>query len=132
MAQGRSSWLALVALMLFLPGCAVINEENRRTLNAMDAAWTPESAGARWGLAPVALPAGLLGLAADAFVVHPACVLDDAWGDTVDWLWTPEPDESRFRRAVLTPLCALATPLVFVGDWLGRALFPMQPRKEEP
>jgi hypothetical protein len=102
--------------------------DNRRTLNALDASLTPESAAARWAAAPVALPTGLVALAVDAVVVHPACSIDDAWGDTVEWLWTPDPDESRFRRAVLLPLVTLATPPVFVGDWLGRALFAIPPR----
>jgi hypothetical protein len=105
-------------------------KDNRRTLNALDESWTPTSTTARVALAPVAFPAGLLALITDAVVVHPVCVLDDAWGDTVDWLWTPKPGESRFRRAVLTPLAALATPFVFVGDWLGRALLPLPPRQE--
>lgn len=117
-----------LAILLLLPACAMAERDNRRTLNAMDASLAPAAAGARWAAAPLALPAGLVGLAADALVVHPACSLDDAWGDTVEWLWTPDPDESRFRRAVLLPLVTLATPPVFLGDWLGRALLAIPPR----
>ena len=120
----------LLLLLALLSACSMKEKENRLTLNALDASFAPSSEGARWALAPVALPAGLVALAVDAVVVHPATVVDDAWGDTVEWLWTPKPDESRFRRAVLLPLSALATPLVWVGDWLGRSVFAIEPREE--
>jgi hypothetical protein len=123
-AGGRTTWLAS---LLLVSACAVSDERNRLTLNAMDAHLAPESTAARWAVAPVAFPAALLGLAADALVVHPATVFDDAWRDTDDWLWTPDPSESRFRRAMLLPLVVLATPLVYAGDWLGRAVFAIDP-----
>jgi len=122
---------ALLAVPLLLAACAMSERDNRRTLNALDAALAPGSAGARWALAPVGLPAGLVALAADAVLVHPACVVDVAWGDTRAWLWTPDPDESRFRRAVLLPLVTLATPPVLVGDWLGRVFFAVPARAAE-
>jgi hypothetical protein len=122
-------WLAAL-LVLALAGCAQVKEENRRTLNALDAAATPQSEAGRWALSPVALPVGIVALVTDMLVVHPACSLDDAWGDTVQLLWTPR-DESRFRRAVLLPLVTLATPLVFAGDWVGRALLPLPPREDD-
>ena len=123
---------ALVACVLLMgAGCAFFDRENRRTLNAMDAYLIPESGAARWALAPMALPAGLVGFTADVLVVHPATTLDDAWGDTVEWLWTPREHETSFRRAVMTPLAAVATPFVFTGDWLWRSVFLVQPRAEE-
>lgn len=115
---------------LLASACAVAEPTNRRTLNAMDAHLAPGSTGARWAALPLTLPAGVLGLAADAIVVHPCCVLDDAWGDTVEYLWRPR-EESRFRRAAMVPLRAVATPLVFLGDWLTRATFAVPPRQEE-
>lgn len=111
-------------------GCAVGDAANRRTLNAMDAHLAPESIAARVALAPMALPAGTLALAADAVVVHPCCVLDDAWGDTSELLWRPR-QESRFRRAVMLPVRALVTPIVFAADWLGRSVFAIPPRRED-
>ena len=127
-----SPMIALCCCALLLASsCAFFEEENRRTLNAMDADLAPSSTAARWALAPVMLPAGALGLAADVLVVHPATAIDDAWADTVEWLWTPAEDESRFRRAVMVPLVTLATPLVFASDWLGRSLFALDPREED-
>ncbi len=102
MAVARRGLIA--ALALLLAGCAVMAEENRRTLNAMDEHVAPESSAARWALAPVALPAGLVGLTADLVIVHPATAIDDAWGDTVEVLWTPRDNETGFRRAVMAPV----------------------------
>ncbi len=117
-------------LLVLATACAASEHDNRRTLNALDDQLTPDSVSARWIAAPVTLPIGVVSLAVDAAVVHPCCVFDDAWGDTVEWLWTPH-GASRFRRAVMIPLSALATPFVFAGDWLGRALFDIDPRKED-
>ena len=121
----------LLACTLFalLAGCAIVRPENRRTLNALDAHVIPDLAATRWVAAPVALPAALVAVAADVVIVHPCCVFDDAWGDTREWLWTPR-NESRFRRAVMTPLCAFATPFTFLGDWLWRAMWDIEPREE--
>lgn len=125
--RGIAHAFALLALTL-LAGCAVMESRNRLTLNLLDEHLTPSSPAGRWAAAPVALPVGLVALAADAFVVHPATVFDDTWYDTVDWLWTPAADESRFRRALLLPLITLATPVVYVGDWFRRAFFAVKPR----
>lgn len=123
---------ALLPLLLpaLLAGCAVADADNRRTLTAMDAHLAPASTAARWAALPLTLPAGMLGLFTDAVVVHPCCVIDDAWGDTAEYLWRPR-EESRFRRAVMVPVRAAATPLVFAADWLTRAMFAVPPRKED-
>ena len=117
----------LMLLLLLCAGCAVFNKDNRRTLNALDEHVAPESTAARWALAPVGLPVGLVAGVLDMVIVHPATVFDDAWGDTKQLLWTPR-DESRFRRAIMLPLATIATPFVYLGDWLGRALFDIPPR----
>ena len=131
---GRAPCRSCIALLacLFLAACSMAERDNRRTLNVLDGALAPSSDGARWALAPVALPVGLVALVADAVVVHPISVVDDAWGDTVEWLWTPDPDESHFRRAMVVPLAALATPLVWTGAWLGRSVFAVPPREDGP
>jgi hypothetical protein len=126
----RTAALSLLLLLCAatLGGCAVFEQENRRTLNAMDRNFTPDSTAARWALAPVGFPAGVVAGVLDMVVVHPSTVFDDAWGDTVQLLWTPR-DESRFRRAIMLPLVTIATPFVYVGDWLGRAIFAIPPRE---
>jgi hypothetical protein len=118
--------LILGLCLTWTAACAIGERENRRVLNALDARAAPATVGGRWALSPVALPAGLVAALADMLVVHPATVFDDAWRDTVDLLWTSR-EESRFRRALFVPLAALATPFVYVGDWLGRAVLAIPP-----
>ena len=120
--------LGVCAAGLALTGCAIFEPDNRRTLNALDRHLTPSATLGRVALVPIGLPVGLVAGVADLCIVHPATVLDDAWGDTAELLWTPR-TESRFRRALLMPLAALATPPVFLGDWLGRSIFALPPRE---
>ena len=117
--------------MSLLAGCAVFQPENRRLTNQLDAHLAPESSTLSWALVPVTLPAGVLSICADAVVVHPAASIDDAWLDTRDLLWRPR-DESAFRKAVMAPVAALLTPIVFGGDWLGRSLFNIAPYRDQP
>lgn len=121
--------LLLAVLPLVGGGCTAVREDSRRTLDSLDGNFTPASPTTRTVLLPVAIPVGFCGLLTDTLLVNPAFAIDDAWRDTVDLLWTPR-DESPLRRALFTPLAALATPLVFAGDWLGRSVFPIPPRQE--
>jgi hypothetical protein len=127
----RNSMLLLALMALALPGasCAVFDSDNRRTLNLLDEHCTPEEPVAKWALAPVALPTGLLAASVDAVIVHPVNVVGDAWGDTTELLWSSH-EESSFRRAIFAPVAVIATPFVFVGDWLGRSAFAIPPREE--
>lgn len=104
------------------------DRDNRRSLNLLDENLVPESTAGKVALAPVALPVGTAAFVADLMLVHPACTIDDAWLDTVDLLWTSR-EESTLRRVLFMPLAAAATPLVFVGDWAGRWLFPIPERR---
>ena len=123
--------VALTVIALAATGCAFSDSDNRRALNLLDEHLTPESTGAKWALAPLTLPAGLVAGTIDAALVHPVTAIDDAWGDTTELLWSPDEDESKFRRAMFTPVAALATPAVFAGDWLFRSLFAIPPRADE-
>lgn len=112
----------LSVLPLLAAACAMANGDRRRVLNALDEHLTPASVTGRWLLSPVALPVGLVAGTADAVLVHPLSQLDDAWLDTVEVLWTSHGD-SPLRRALLMPVAALSTPVVFAGDWVCRAVF---------
>ena len=119
--------LALALVGVCGSSCAIGNEERRRVLNYLDANWAPDSEGGRWLVSPVALPVGLIAGVADAVVVHPLSQVDDAWGDTVEFLWEFDRDD-QFRNVLMTPLSAVATPVVFGVDWLGRAIFDIDDR----
>jgi len=133
MGKAGIVWLAcLASAAAALSGCAVTEERYRPTLNLLDRHLAPGSIAGRWAAAPVALPVSLLALTGDAFVIHPATVFDDAWRDTDEWLWTPDPSESRFRTAVLFPLRVIATPVVYIADWSARAAFAIDPHEVPP
>lgn len=122
----------LVVAMACTAGCTMFDRDNRRTLNLLDANVAPSSTAGRVALLPVAIPVGCVALVADAVVVHPVTAIDDAWGDTVEALWSSR-NESPLREVVFTPLAAVATPVVFAGDWLWRCLWPIDPREpDEP
>ena len=121
--------LALLALLPSLAACAVFERDNRVVLNSLDEHVAPSSDVGRWLLAPVALPVGAAAVTVDAVVVRPVTQLDDAWGDTVELLWEPG-DQTPFRRVIVAPVMAVATPFVFAADWLARALF-MVPDRED-
>ncbi|MCA8974950.1 MAG: hypothetical protein KDC98_09520 [Planctomycetes bacterium] len=124
----KSSFPLLVGLLL--SACSMFERDNRRTLNWLDAELAPESSGVRYALLPVSIPVGLVGLATDAVIVHPVFSIDDAWGDTVELLWSPR-DESSLRQALFAPVAAIATPVVFATDWVWRSLWAIDPRDEE-
>jgi hypothetical protein len=109
--------------------CTVVRHDGRRTLQWLDATATPSSPVARALLLPVAIPVGGVGLLADALVRNPAHAVDDAWADTSTLLWTSR-EESALRRALFTPLAAVATPVVFACDWLCRCILPLSPAAE--
>ena len=126
----RAALLALLLPASVTHGCAVGNGERRLLLNYLDDRWTPSSETGRWLAAPVALPVGVVAGLADAVVVHPSTQFDDAWGDTVEFLWEGD-DQSAFRRVVMAPLRAAATPVVYALVWTSRAVFDISDRRQD-
>jgi hypothetical protein len=114
---------------LLLASCSMLDRDNRRLVSALDESVTPSSEAARMALLPLAVPVGTAALALDAVVLHPAVVVPDAWGDTVEVLWTSD-EESSLRKALFTPLAAAATPAVFAGAWLFRSTWPVRRRTD--
>lgn len=130
-AVARLTCMAMVACAGVLASCTMFDPDNRRTLNWLDANLTPTAHAGRMALLPLSIPVGFVALSADAIIVHPVLVIDDAWGDTVELLWTPDDDESLLRQALFSPFAAVATPFVFAGDWLWRSVFPVDPREAD-
>ncbi|MFK7739388.1 MAG: hypothetical protein AB8H80_03620 [Planctomycetota bacterium] len=124
---------ALVPLLVgvLAASCAMSNHDRRLTLNVLDEHLTPATNTGRWLAAPLALPTGAFGLAADALIVHPIAQIDDAWLDTVDALWQFDAGVD-FRTVLLTPLSAVATPVFFSLDWLARSVFDVDDHPSEP
>lgn len=119
--------------LLCLAACTTMRDDGRRTATWLDEHATPSDSTTRAVLLPLAIPAGLVALAVDTAIVNPVCAVDDAWADTDQVLWD-RGEETAMRRALFTPLAALATPVVFVCDWAWRCIFPCDPNpgRSEP
>ncbi|MBM4063303.1 MAG: hypothetical protein FJ265_19725, partial [Planctomycetes bacterium] len=55
-----------------LAACTTVRDDSRRTMHWLDAHLTPESAGARAALLPVAIPVGFAAFLTDTVAVNPA------------------------------------------------------------
>lgn len=117
----------LALLVLLLGGCAWSNRANRPVWNAFEERFVPQDTTAFYAALPLTLPAGLLCIIADTFVVHPIQVADDAWEDAGD-LWNGiEWDEHYYTEVAFLPVRVVGTPVVFVVMFLGRSLFDIPP-----
>ncbi len=119
--KGRNVVLGLIWLVA-LSSCAIFNEDNRRLLNVLDDAVTPQSTAAQIALAPPGIVVGSAALAVDAVVVHPVAVIPEAWDDVHQLYWKPR-DYTAIREALLIVPLVVLTPPTFLVDWAGRSLF---------
>lgn len=116
----------LLLSLLLLSGCAWSNRANRPVWNAFEAHLVPEGDGAFYATLPLTVPAGLVAILADTFIVHPAQVVDDAADDVVD-LWDDVPwADEYYSQLGLLPFRAVATPLVFLGSFLWRSCIDIE------
>jgi len=129
----RYAKVAVPACLLILcAGCAVFDRHNTPTLNWVEKHLVPDDPTARLLTYPLTIPAGLVAVTADALVVHPASVVDDAWRDTDEVLWHNFHWNEHYATActTLAPRAVL-TPPVVAGDFLARALFAIPERAEK-
>lgn len=129
MTNRAPTWLLVLALAL--AACAPIEREYRYTLDWLDRQAEPESTAGKLALAPLAVPVGLVAWVVDGVVIRFGLVGDDAWGDTVELLWELSDDTSDLFKASSLPLRAVLTPVVFVGDFVGRWLLPISDREDD-
>lgn len=125
---------ALATLAALTSSCAFDNQDRRILLNYLDANWTPSSTAGKWIASPITLPVGMAAGVTDAVLIHPVLQVDDAWRDTIDVLWHFD-ESTRFRTVLLTPLSALATPVVFGLSWCTRSVFDIddhEPDDDDP
>lgn len=123
--------LAVVAfclMSLLLSGCAFMNRDNTPVTNAVEEKVSSASPRVQEALFPAVWPIAAATLTADVFVVHPASVVDDALYDTRDALWDNfEWDTEYASECFKLPWRAVFTPIVFGFDFLGRAMFDIEP-----
>jgi len=115
--------IALAAVMLSTcTGCAILDKDNRRTLNLLDENVQFESTGAKVAAAPLFIPVGLAAGLTDAVVVHPLASLPKAWENTSETVWE-NPKGSEFHQAMIFLPKVAVTPVVFTLIWTARAVF---------
>ena len=117
----------VVPLLLLCCSCAVMDEENRHLVPWVEDHLVPETTVGKVLAAPVVLPVGVAAGILDAFIFHPITVVDDAYEDTADALWR----DSRLdyvAQCGSLPFKTAATPVVFVVDFAGRAMFDFSRR----
>jgi len=123
----RAKGLALVALAGLLCGsCAFMDRRNRPLWDYCVRHLVPENRSTLVATAPVVFPACLAAGAADVVLVQPAQVLDDAWYDTAEALWTKRGPWDWTDWAVM-PLRAAVTPVVWTVRFASRAVFAEPP-----
>ncbi len=129
-----STYVLLSAAQLLCAGCevgpgiAINNRQNTPVTNAVEERLSAASPGAQTLLIPAVWPVAAATLAVDALVVHPYSVVDDALEDTRDALWDDFDWDTQYATECFTlPWRAVLTPIVFGFDWLGRAIFDVQP-----
>ncbi|MFH0795142.1 MAG: hypothetical protein V2A74_14045 [bacterium] len=121
----RICFVAMLCMLLaLLSGCAFFNRKNTPALNWVEDNLVPEKNPGRAFAYPVVIPVGAVAITLDALIIHPAGVIDDAADDTRDALW----DDFNWHREYMTecavlPWRTVGTPLVFTGDFFGRAFF---------
>lgn len=112
-----------VLLLLPLVGCAWARRENRPVWTSFEDHLVPADGTAFYVALPLTVPAGLVAIVVDTLVAHPLQVVDDALDDTGD-LWRGiDLEQAYYTQAGLLPVRAVATPLWFVGSFLGRSMF---------
>ena len=116
--------VCLLAVLGSWAGCAIVEKENRRTLNALDKAVQIESTGGRIAAAPVFIPVGVAAALADMVIVHPIASVPKAADDTSEDIWE-DPTSSPFWEMMLFVPKVIVTPLYFTGAWVLRVLFPI-------
>ncbi|MHC4845156.1 MAG: hypothetical protein ACYTCU_03240 [Planctomycetota bacterium] len=123
--------LSLLALALVLGGCAWSNRDNRPVWNAFEEHLVPEGDAAFYGTLPLTVPGGIVAILVDTFIAHPIQVADDAWDDAGDVWDDMDWREEYYTEMVRLPLRGIFTPIAFVGSFLGRSLFDIEPHRSE-
>ncbi len=124
-------FFAIASLLCLNAGCAWANRDNRPVWNAFEAKLVPDATLPFVLTLPLTIPAGLVSIVTDTFIVHPATVIDDAWDDATE-LWNDlDWNEHYYTELASLPFRTVGTPIVFVFVFLGRSMFDL-PRDLTP
>lgn len=124
MGSKSKLFLILITSATLCGGCAVFNRNNTPALNFVEKNLLPSEQPARALSYPLVLPASLVAVSLDMFLLHPVSVLPHAWHDTTDVLWDHFQWDKRYATTSVSLLPRTAgTPLVFAGSFLARSTF---------
>jgi hypothetical protein len=118
----RPFLLVTILTLVLLTGCAVFDEDNRRSLNSLDEVIAPQSPANQIALAPFAVPVASGALLVDAFAVNPVYAVKPAALDTYELYWKPREVEPLTRAMLFVPIVVL-TPPTFVASWFVHSFF---------
>ncbi len=114
--------LIITALVLSCSSCAFMNRRNRPAMNFCSERLIPEHTAAKAATAVLWAPACLVAGAADAVLLHPVSVMDDAWFQTQSLVWQPT-NRGYVTECAVFPLRVAATPPLWALDFARRAVF---------
>jgi hypothetical protein len=124
--------IALLLSIFMLTGCAMFNRDNTRALNFVEEHLVPSDPLPKKLSYPVTVPVSLAAVIFDMVLLHPISVIPDAAGDTrVIWRDLPWREHYFTTSASVLPRAAF-TPVLFIGDFLGRSLFDVSEKKLRP
>ena len=121
---------SLLLLVFVAQGCAWANRDNRPVWNAFEENLVPDDEVLLWVTAPLTIPGGLVAIVLDVFLVHPAQVLDDAWGDTTE-LWDDiDWSEEYYSQTAYSLIRVPGSAIMLVGSFFARSMFDLEPNDE--
>ncbi len=139
---GPGTWPRCVALLFLcvtlaaVTQCAAFNRKNTPLVAAIETHLVPDSTPAKVAVFPLILPLGIVAGLIDVFIIHPISVIPDATRDVRRWIWRPQSKSGYVTIIGSIPFKLLATPPVFLIDWLGRSAFDLsrssRTRRPEP
>lgn len=118
----------LACLTLIQLGCAMANRNNTPALNWVERNMVPEHPVAKTAALPFTVTTGVVAFTADAFILHPATVIDDSARDTNDALWNVNWEKKYVSQVASLPWRTVLTPVYFTARFLGRSMFMIPKR----
>ncbi len=124
----RAGCIACIVVLLAGPGCAVLSEDHRHITRYLDENAVPEGTAVKVAASPLAIPAGLVSLTIDGFLINPVLnfpkAAKDAWN-----CFDPERIPYSAAEIFVFPMRIVTFVVVFLGSEIGRCCMPVDLEK---
>ncbi len=125
----------LLLTCILSTGCAMNNRNHLSTTNWVDRTIVPENKVAQWVMTPVWIPICFVTFTIDNVIICPIVSLPSAYEDTESFLNAYDEvsnlsEGDLYAEWGFYPAKVVFSPLVFIGDWIGRGLFAVDPRAD--